>query len=157
MTQTNLAEFLLPEEGKAVVWRIFGEGESPFKGLSPYELIEPIIREDKYVPSGKQNRAILEIRGWFESYGDRHWLKSEMGEQVAVLILEGMKSERSESAIWAAGSIEPDVAARIIRARWRPQEFDSFVDAASKALQKLCDRKQSSRRGTLSTLRGSRF
>ena len=134
------AESLLPEEAKAVVWRIFGEGESPFSGLSPYELIEPIIRKEKYVPSGKQNRALLEIRGWFESYGDRHWLKSEMGEQVAVLILEGMKSERSESAVWAVGSIEPDLAARIIRAGWRRQEFDSFVDAAFKALQKLCDR-----------------
>ncbi len=138
MIKKGHTESLLPEEAKAVVWRIFGEGESPLKGRSTFSLIKPMI--EKHVPFHNQNSAIAEIRGWFESYGDRHWLKSEMGEQVAVLILEGMKSERSESAVWAVGSIEPDLAARIIRAGWRPQEFDSFVDATFKALKKLCDR-----------------
>ena len=33
----------LPAEAKAVIWRIFGEGESPLKRRTTYELIEPII------------------------------------------------------------------------------------------------------------------
>ena len=138
MIQKHTPKISLPVEAKRVVWRIFGEGESPLNGRSSYMLIEPLIR--KHVPSCKQNGAIAEIKSWFESYGDRHLLKSEMIEQVAVLILEGMKCERFESAIWAAGTIEPDMAASIIRARWHPQEFDSFVNAALGALQKLCER-----------------
>lgn len=138
MTEKNAPQGLLPEEATAVVWRIFGEGESPLKGRSSYMLIEPLIR--KNIPSGKRDGAIAEIKSWFESYGDRHWLKSEMVEPVAVLILEGMKNERSDTAIWAAGSIEPHVAAPVIRTRWRPKEFDCFVNAALVALQKLCDK-----------------
>ncbi len=138
MIQENPPETELPEEATAVVWRIFGEGASPLKDLSTYNLIKPIIK--KRVPLANQNWSIDAIQGWFENYGDRHWLKSEMVEQVAVLILEGMKNERSGTAIWAVGSIEPDVAAPVIRTRWRPQDFDSFVNAALGALQKLCDR-----------------
>lgn len=138
MIRKNPPETSLPEEATAVVWRIFGEGASPLKGRSTYVLIKPAIR--KHVPSSKQDRAIAEIKGWFESYGDRHWLKSEMVEPVADLILEGMKNERSDTAIWAVGSIEPDVAAPVIRTRWYPQEIDCFMNAALVALQKLCDK-----------------
>ena len=137
MIQKHTPKISLPVEAKRVVWRIFGEGESPLKGRSRYMLIEPLIR--KHVPSCKQDGAIAEIKSWFESNGDSHWLKSEMIEPVAVLILEGMKNERWDTAIWAVGSIEPDMAASIIRARWHPQEFDCFVNAALVALQKLCD------------------
>ena len=138
MIQKNPQEASLPEEAKGIVWRIFGEGESPLKGRSSYSLIEPLIR--KHVPSGKRDAAIAEIKSWFESYGDRHWLKSEMAEPVAFLILEGMKNERSDTAIWAVGSIEPDIAAPVIRTRWRPPEFDCFVNTALAALQRLCDK-----------------
>ena len=138
MIKKNPVESLLPEEAAIIVWRIFGEGASPLKGRSTFSLIKPIIK--KHVPFHNRNSAIAEIQGWFESYGGRHWLKSEVAEEVAILILEGMKSERSETAIWAAGSIETDVAARIIRARWRPQDFDSLVNAALVALQNLCEK-----------------
>ncbi len=128
----------LPPEAKAVVWRIFGEGESSLKRRSTYELIEPII--GKHVSSTDRGQAIGEIRGWFESHGDRRWLKSEMSEPIAVLILEGIGTERGETAVWAVGSIDADLAARIIRSLWFPKEIDSFLEAALKILERLCDR-----------------
>ena len=140
MIQKHTPEISLREEAKGVVWRIFGTGESPLTGRSSYELIEPVLIKSKCLPAFTQKQATTEIRNLFDSSGDRHWLKSEIVEQVAFLILEGMKNDRSETAVWAVGSIEPDVAASVIRTRWRPQEFDSFMGAAFKALQKLCDK-----------------
>ena len=128
----------LPDAAKAVVWRIFGAGESPLTGRATYELIEPIIR--KHAASTDQERAIAEIRGWFESHGDRHWLKSDVREPVAILILEGIGSDHSETAIWAIGSINADFAASFIRSRWELKEIDSFVDDVCAVLEELCDR-----------------
>ena len=138
MASNSIPGLRLSDAAKAVVWRIFGPGVSPLRGRSTYELIEPIIR--KYVAAADQDRAIAEIRGWFESHGDRHWLKSDMREAVAALILEEVGSERSETAIWAIGSINADFAASFIRSRWELKEIDSFVDDACAVLEKLCDR-----------------
>ena len=144
MASNLIPSISLPTEAKAIVWRIFGQNQSPLKEdelprtrQSSYELIDPVIRE--HVSSNDQDRVISEIRGWFESHGDRRWLKSEMSEPVAVLILEGIGTERGETAVWAIGSIEADLAACIIRSRWSPQEIDSLVEAAFKTLEKLCD------------------
>ena len=90
-------------------------------------------------PPTDPDRVISEIRRWFESHGDRRWLKSEMSEPVAVLILDGIRSERGETAIWAVGSIDADLAASNIRSLWSSKEIDTFVEAALKALKVLCD------------------
>ncbi|MDE0145227.1 MAG: hypothetical protein OXL95_05095 [Nitrospira sp.] len=131
------SESSLPVEVKAVIWRIFGEGESPLKRRTTYELIESIVRNR--VSSIDPSWVISEIRGWFESHEDRRWLKSEMSEPVAVLILEGVRSERGETAIWAVGSIEANLAASNIRSLWSSKEIDTFVEAALKTLERLCD------------------
>ena len=89
MVSNSIPSISLPDEAKVVIWKIFGSGESPLKGRSTYELIEPIIR-NYVVPPIDQDRAITEIRGWFESHGDRRWLKSDLSEPVAELILEGI-------------------------------------------------------------------
>lgn len=145
MASDIIPSISLPPEAKAVVWRIFGENESPLiedelprARRSSYELIEPIIRE--HVSSNDPDRVIREIRGWFESHGDRRWLKSEMNEPVAALILEGIRAERGETAIWAVGSINADLAASNIRSLWSSKEIDTFVEAALETLEKLCDR-----------------
>ena len=145
MASDIIPSISLPPEAKAVVWRIFGENESPLmedelpRTRRPsYELIEPIIRE--HVSSNDPDRVIGEIRGWFESHGDRRWLKSEMSEPVAALILEGIRAERGETAIWAVGSINADLAASNIRSLWSSKEIDTFVEAALKTLEKLCER-----------------
>ena len=140
MNSSSLPSISLPDEAKAVIWRIFGEGELPLKRRSTHnKLIEQIVKA--HAPSIDTNRAITEIRGWFESHGNQQWLKSEMSEPVAFLILEGVRTERGEIAIWAVGSIDADRAVRIIHSlRWSPKEVDSLVEAVLRTLKKLCDR-----------------
>ena len=137
MISNSKPSISLPAEAKAVIWRIFGDGESPLKKLSTYELIEPIIR--KHVPPTEQDRAVTDICGWFESHGDRQWLKSDMSEPVAELIVEGIGTGRTERRIWAVGSIDTDLTARIIHSRWSPNEIGSFVEATLTTLKKPCD------------------
>ena len=139
MANNSVSSIFLPDEAKAVIWRIFGEGESPLKGRSTYELIEPIIRNFVVSPID-QDRAITEICGWFESHEDRQWLRSDMSESVAELIVEGIGTERSETATWAISSIEVGLAVGIIHSRWSSQEINSLVKAAHTTLKKLCDR-----------------
>ena len=140
MASNSMPDLCLPVEAKAVIWRIFGEGKSPLNKRSPYTLIKPIIR--KYVDSPiEQDRAIAEICGWFEAHGDRQWLRSEMNEPVAVLIIEGIKTKCKEgTAVWAVGSIDTDLAVSIICPRWSPQEISTFVEGVLKTLKNLCDR-----------------
>ena len=139
MTRSTIPTPSLPNAVKAVIWRIFGLGESPLYRRSTYELIEETVKE--HASSTDTNRAIAEIRGWFESHGNQQWLKSEMSEPVAALILEEIGTEPGEIAIWAVGSIDADRAVRIIHSlRWSPKKIDSFVEAALRTLKKLCDR-----------------
>ena len=63
-----------------------------------------------------------------------------MREPVAVLIVEGVGSDRSETAIWAVGSIKVDLATQIIRSRWHSEDIASFVEAAITTLEKLAKR-----------------
>ena len=128
----------LPDEVNSVIWRIFGSGEDPLNCRATYELIEPIIKFHVSVTS--QNQAISEIRSWFDSYGDHEWLKSDKCESVADLILKGTRNERTKKAIWAIGSIDADLATRIIRAHWSPEEIDSFVETALTTLQFVCEK-----------------
>ena len=147
---SSLPSISLPDEAKAVIWRIFGLGESHIDRRSAYELIEETVKE--HASSIDTNRAIAEIRRWFESHGNQQWLKSEMSEPVAALILGGITPKRGEIAIWAVGSIDAEIAiwavgsidadsaVPIIHAlQWPPKEIDSFVEAALRTLKKLCD------------------
>ena len=136
MTGNFSLEPSICDDLKAVTWRIFGSGESPLKGRSTYELIEPIVTH--YFSSRDPSRVINEILGWFESDGKQRWLKSEMSESVATLIVDGVQGNRDERAIWAIGSIETDSAARIIRSSWPSEEIDSFVEHTLDTLKKLC-------------------
>ena len=130
--------FSLSVEAKAVIWRIFGKGESPLTGRSTYELIEPIVR--RRVSPIEQGPAIAEIRQWFESQAEQRWLKKDMHEPVAALILEGIGADRSKTAAWAVGSIDADLAATTIQFRWTPEEINSFVAAALATLEDICSR-----------------
>ena len=132
-----LLEPSICDDLKAVTWQIFGSGESPLKGRSTYELIEPIVTH--YFSSRDPSRVINEILGWFESHGKQRWLKSEMSESVATLIVDGVQGNRDERVIWAIGSIETDLAVRIIRSSWSSEEIDSFVAHTLDTLKKLCD------------------
>ena len=128
----------LPVEARAIIWRIFGAGASPLTDRSTYALIEPIIR--KRVHCHEQDRAIAEVRGWFEPVGAEWKLKSDMTEPVAVMILDGIRSVRSETATIAVGSINGDLAASIIGSNWPKDEIDSLVEATLATLECLCSR-----------------
>ena len=138
MTVGAIQETSLPDEATAVIWRIFGAGASPLARRSSYDLIAPVVR--KHLSSNAAERSITEIRGWFDSHGDRQWLKSEMHETVAAMILEGIGTAREEKVIWAIGAIDADVTLHGICSRWTPEEIESFVDSALEILEKLCER-----------------
>ena len=59
MARKIMPDSLLPDEAKAVIWRIFGSGESPLTKPSTYDLIKPIIEE--HTSSIDTNRAIAHI------------------------------------------------------------------------------------------------
>ena len=139
MAASTMTDIALPDQARAVIWQIFGNGESPLSGRSTFDLVGPIIR--KHVASSTQaDRSIAEIRGWFQAIGERRWLKQDLREPVAALIVEGIGISWSETAIWAIGSINDGLAASIIRSRWSPEEINSFVEAALATLEKVCER-----------------
>ena len=128
----------LTEEAKAIIWQIFSEGASPLTRLSPYEAIELVAR--KHLSSNDAEQSIVTIRGWFESYEERRSLKSDMQESVAVMILEGVGSVCGETEVWAVGSIDAEVATRVVPSLWSRKKIESFVEAALNALETLCIR-----------------
>ena len=137
MNSENKHSYVLPPDARNAIWRIFGGGDSPKKRISTYELIKPMI--DKHVSSHDSTYIIDKIRSWFESYGNGTWLKSDVSESVASLIVEGVGTERSETATWAIGSIDADMAASMITSAWPTEQIDAFVEDACIELQSLCD------------------
>ena len=122
-----------------VVWRIFGEGESPLKGRSSYQLIRPLVQH--HVAVADRHSVIREIHGWFESHEDRNWLRPEMREQVATVIMDGVgPANQSETAVWAIGSINAELAASMLRSNWSASAIDGFVHATIGTLKTACDR-----------------
>ena len=135
MTPETAQEPGLTEEAKAVIWRIFGEGASPQTQLSPYQLIEPVLR--KRLSPTVAGPTIAAVRAWFDTHGDRQWLRSDVSEAVATLVLEGIGAARGETEIWAVGSIDAEVTVQIIRSLWSPEEIGSFVDSAISLLEEF--------------------
>ena len=130
---------LLPDQARAIVWRIFGEGASPFKGRSSYELVRPMV--EHHVSAADRQRVLREIQGWFESDGNRHWLRPELMERAAAIIVEGVRAAGpSEAAVWAIGSIDAELAASLIRSDWSDSAIDGFVQATLRTLHSACDR-----------------
>ena len=139
MTNDVTPVISLPDEAKAVIWRIVGPDASPLQKVTAFGLIEPVIR--KYAPSADLERVTKAIREWFHSYEHGPRLKAQMVEPVAVLILEGMRAERENTAIWAVGSIDDvGLATHLMRGSWSPAEIDSFVEAVLVTLGELCKR-----------------
>ena len=138
MATNGNSHFSLSAEAGNIIWRIFGEGASPLTGRPAYDLVQPIVKH--YLSSDDSHRSVDRIRGWFECSGDRHWLRHDMQESVAELILDGIGADRSETAVWAIGSIDVELAVRIVGPRWATTEVDSFVEAALCAVAKACER-----------------
>ena len=138
MTAETVQPPPLTEDTKAIVWQIFSVGASPLTRRSSYDAIEPVVR--KRLSSKDVAPSIAVIREWFDSYDDQHWLKSEMQEAVAVMILEGVGTPCDEAKVWAVGSIDAEMAIPLVRSIWSCRQIDSLVEAALDALGKLCNR-----------------
>ena len=149
MGRDTSAALPLPEELGNVIWRIIGNDESPLKEETTSRLIERTIRKyAKHVPLAKQDQAIATVHSWFEFHEEKGWLKEAMRDTVAQQIVSGVMDALSsqagignhETAFCAIGSIEPDVALRIIGWSLSNEELDEFVGYAFKTLGSLCDK-----------------
>ena len=131
-------------EYRAVAWRIFGAGHSPFAQRSTYESIEPVVNE--WLPANERRPVIAEISRWFAS--DHKTVVPESEETVAAAIMEGVgkiicqghTGDDSHTAAWAVGWVDSDRAARIMGQSWTTEQIDSFVDVAMGELKGLVDR-----------------
>ncbi len=141
----NDATLSLPLAGRSVIWRIFGQGESPFIERTTFELIEPIVR--KRIREDDQDLLISEIADCFEIQGEQRWLKKDMRVPVAALILDGVRDAvwyldeiaGQETVFWAVGSVDPEIAVPIIRSVWSLEEIEAFAGYALDILKTLSE------------------
>ena len=141
MSESNTPSLNLPAPVLDVVWRIFGAGASPMSGRSTFDLIEPVIAKRTSLARRQQTACIAEIRQWFESFGDRHWLRAEMREPVAEAIMDGIGKSFSDRAAWAVGSIDSEIVLRLLRARcWSDEEIEDFCSRAVVAVHAAIER-----------------
>ena len=145
MTTSNATSAIqLPVGVQRAVWRIFGNGLSPLKQSTCRDLIEPIIRK-QLGKTYKADRAISEIRSWFDTDGGPNHLRSDINAPVAAIIIDGIREAISASpgiendniAFWAMGSIDPEVAVPIMRNSWSPKQIDRFALYALDNLESL--------------------
>ena len=148
MDRNTSVALSLPQELANIIWRIIGNDESPLQQETTLRLIKRTIHKyAKHLPSAKQDQAIAVVHAWFEFHGKKGWLKEDMKEPVAHLIIDGIKNTlltqtetgNRETAFCAVGSIEPDIAFNIFRCSLSNEEIDAFVNYAFKALESLCD------------------
>lgn len=140
MTSVDVPDPLtLSDPAMKVTWRIFGTGESPLNGSSSYDLIRPMVEDE--VPKANQHKVVRELQSCFELHGGRHWLRPELEGPVAEAILDGITpGNTADSAVWAIGSIDPDLAAERLKSNWTARDVDGFVHAAIRNLGSACDR-----------------
>ena len=132
----------LPADAVQAIWRIFGNGLAPLKEPTCYDLAAFIIR-DQVGETEEAELIIDEIRSWFDPDGGPNHLRQDMKGPVAEMIIDGIRVELSgtsgignhDTAFWAMGSINPDLAASIIRSSWSPEEMDSFARYALDTLE----------------------
>lgn len=117
----------IPVEVRDLLWRIFGPGASPMRDKSAFHLIEPVIRKRSKLPRSQQNVCVAEIRRWFQSHDENHWLVAEMREPVAQAIVDGVGTDFStDASVWAIASVDSPVILPLLRARWSTDDIRGF-------------------------------
>ena len=117
---------------------------APLKQSTCRDLVEPIIQK-QLRKTGEADRAIAEIRSWFDPDGGPTQLRTDMSEPVAEIIIDGIREalsattgiENHDTAFWAMGSIRSDLSAPIMRASWSPEQIDRFAAYALDTLESL--------------------
>ena len=136
----------LPDEASAVVWRIFGEGESPLTPKTAFESIVPTAH--KHVSSENRDRIIAEFSSWFQQKDGQDRLQEDLRTCVDEAILDGVRDALSEgltggdeiSALWAVGYVGSEIAEPIIRRCWSDAETFKFAGHVVSALKSLHQR-----------------
>ena len=129
------------------IWRIFGNGLAPLKQATCRDLVEPIIQK-QLGKTEEADRAIAEIRDWFDPDGDPNQLRPNMREPVAEIIIDGIREALSattgtknhDTAFWAMGAIRSDLSAPMTRASWSSEQIDKFAAYALDTLKSLHER-----------------
>lgn len=133
----------IPVEVRDILWRIFGPGASPMSRKSAFHLIEPVIRKRSKLPRSQQSACVAEIRSWFQTHGDNHWLVADMREAVAQAIVEGVGTDfSSDAAIWAIAAVDSHVILPLLRARWSSGDIRAFACRAVAVIQNATEREQ---------------
>ena len=143
-TSNETSTTQLSEVAQHAIWRIFGNGLAPLKQSTCRDLVEPIIQK-QLRKTGEANRAIAEIRSWFDPDGGPNQLRLDVSELVAEIIIDGIRDalsattgiENHDTAFWALGSIRTDLSAPIILASWSPEQIDRFAAYALDTLESL--------------------
>ena len=146
-TSNETSTVQLSEVASQAIWRIFGNGLAPLKQSTCHDLVEPIIQK-QLRKTYEADRAIAEIRSWFDPDGDPNQLRPDMSKPVAEIIIDGIREalsattgiENHDTAFWAMGSIRSDLSAPIMRASWSPKQIDRFTEYALDILESLHER-----------------
>ena len=144
MTADDVPTIKLTAKAAQAIWRIFGNGLAPLKEPTCQDLAEPMIR-NQLGETEEADRAIDTIRSWFDPDGGPNHLREDAKEPVAEMIIDGIRVALSgtsgignhDTAFWAMGSINPDLAASIIRTSWSPEQIVSFAQYALDTLERL--------------------
>ena len=144
MTSNETSTIQLSGAAQQAIWRIFGNGLAPSKQSTCLDLVEPIIQK-QLGKTDEADRAIAEIRSWFDPDGGPNELRRAMSEPVAGIIVDGIREalststgiENHETAFWAMGSISSEVAAPTMRSSWSLEQIDKFAAYVLDTLQSL--------------------
>ena len=147
-TSNEIPSNHLPVIAQQAIWRIIGNGLDPLKQATCRDLVEPVIQE-QLRETDEADRAIAEIRSWFEPDGDPNQLRPDMREPVAEIIIDGIRKalsattgiENHDTAFWAMGSIRSDLSAPIMCASWSPKQIDRFAAYALDTLKSLHEKR----------------
>ena len=121
----------LSDAAKPLIWRVFGSAADPRNEKSAYDLAGPLL--SKRLSESAAAQAIAEVRGWFEQDADRCWIRPDLLESIARLIIEDLDPGFPERAVWSISAIDADVVGPLLRS-WPESRVDAFADAAIGAL-----------------------
>ena len=127
----------LSDAAKPLIWRVFGNAADPRNEKSAYELAGPILSER--LPDATAALDIAEVRGWFERSAEWTWIRPDLLEPIARLIVENLDPGFPSLAVWSVSAVDADVVGPLLRS-WPESRVDAFTDAAIGALGALRDR-----------------
>ena len=141
------------EEGLLIqaAWRIVGAVASPLKNPELSSVVDGVMGplfEQGSVAETERRRVREIVHGWYETRDGRPALAQDTRREVDDLVLrgaaqqllEGKSNPANEALFWAMGTVDAEVAAKVIQAVWRPNQVDALWENSVAVLQRLCER-----------------